>query len=689
MKKLFVALILCLPGLAAAQARVYTVPVFQSDLRTPETPYELTVGDVAIDGDSIIVAAFHNAYLFRRAANGTWSYSRSLVTVADNPDVRMHVEMKGSLAIIKIGASTTIWKKIAGQWVQAPTAAPITAPGDFAISANRIIVGANGCTADALIYEENASGIWGVASTIPAEDGTCGNTPRPVELNYNTALVRGSGNVMRSYRQSGSVWANAGNLTLSPLAAELQQPAALQSDWLVLNDLSYYRRTTGGWTRLGRLQPLDYPYGAGDRGRVLYRDSTVLVNDFKEDFDSSLRPYVYLKNAQGAFDHVATLQGSSVDVARFDISGRSIVTVSSGGRGSIFTTISVYQLPTDLTRPRMIANNFDAQDVSDFSTSAGSLYSLAGYPGSYLYRQSNQTADTAAVLEPSNWPDFQSAAAILRPNAFSRADSWVGVAVRYVDADNHYFVSFGNDDVLRLQRKQNGVVTTLAQVSHPVPVGTWKMVRLVADEAVVSVLVNGNVTLSSPDKSLTQGRVALLTSGARADLDNLEAAPTGGYFVFSEVPPFEQTGRAYTFAGGQWEANDFGETEGLRQSDTSGQALALQGLPMDDQRIMVDVTLDTFATTNPVAWYGVVARYVDGNNFYYLSLRSSNQLQIRKMANGVVSVLKAVTFTSQPGVSHRLEFSVIGNELKAIVDGQVLARAIDGELARGRFGLGP
>ncbi len=80
-------------------------------------------------------------------------------------------------------------------------------------------------------------------------------------------------------------------------------------------------------------------------------------------------------------------------------------------------------------------------------------------------------------------------------------------------------------------------------------------------------------------------------------------------------------------------------------------------------------------------------RYVDSQNYYYLSVRSSNSLQIRKVVNGVVTVLKTVTLTIQPGGNHDYGLEVRGNELSAIVDGIVLARALDDSLTSGQYGL--
>ena len=140
--------------------------------------------------------------------------------------------------------------------------------------------------------------------------------------------------------------------------------------------------------------------------------------------------------------------------------------------------------------------------------------------------------------------------------------------------------------------------------------------------------------------------------------------------------------------GGQWAYDSSTEYQGFRQTDTSGQAFAIKGEVMQDQSVAVSGRLDQFASTDPVSWYGVIARYADANNYYYLSARSSNQLQIRKVVNGVTTVLKAVSYTTVPGKYQTLTLTVIGNELTAMVGDVVMARAIDNDITEGRFGFG-
>ena len=60
---------------------------------------------------------------------------------------------------------------------------------------------------------------------------------------------------------------------------------------------------------------------------------------------------------------------------------------------------------------------------------------------SRVLRQSDTAspATHTAVLDASNWTN-QSVQADVRPLAFDGSDSWNGLATRYRDAGNHYYV---------------------------------------------------------------------------------------------------------------------------------------------------------------------------------------------------------------------------------------------------------
>jgi len=126
-------------------------------------------------------------------------------------------------------------------------------------------------------------------------------------------------------------------------------------------------------------------------------------------------------------------------------------------------------------------------------------------------------------------------------------------------------------------------------------------------------------------------------------------------------------GRPFTELGGNWEITGEADPEGLSQTDPGVLAFAYNGVPVGDQVIRANIRLGSYAPSAG-AWFGLLARYVDENNYYFLSMRSTNQLQIRKVVNGVVTVLRAVAYTAH--------------------DGRLVATALDDALPRGKYGMG-
>jgi len=68
-------------------------------------------------------------------------------------------------------------------------------------------------------------------------------------------------------------------------------------------------------------------------------------------------------------------------------------------------------------------------------------------------------------------------------------------------------------------------------------------------------------------------------------------------------------------------------------------------------------------------------------------MRASGQLQIRKVVNGVTTVLAAKAFTVNPGAFHTYELHAVGDQLHASVDRVVIATAHDSALPLGRHGV--
>ena len=163
------------------------------------------------------------------------------------------------------------------------------------------------------------------------------------------------------------------------------------------------------------------------------------------------------------------------------------------------------------------------------------------------------------------------------------------------------------------------------------------------------------------------------------------------------------SGREYGFSGydyasgldelsGVWdvlEVSDEDESylDGLAQRDTSGDARAVIGTPVANQELIARMRVDAFSALQQGAWIGLLARYVDAKNFYYVTIRSTGQIQIRKRVNGVNSVLATANFSAAIGQYYEVRFLVINDQLQLYVNYALVATAHDRAITSGKYGL--
>ncbi len=123
------------------------------------------------------------------------------------------------------------------------------------------------------------------------------------------------------------------------------------------------------------------------------------------------------------------------------------------------------------------------------------------------------------------------------------------------------------------------------------------------------------------------------------------------------------------------------------QSSVAGTARAVIGVPTDDQSVDVRARPTTFAGTGGGdRWFGVMARYVDDSNYYYLTLRNTNTVSLRKLTNGAITVLGTYSLPVTLGTWYRLRIEAVGTQIRGYVNGFLVAEATDTTHARGAAG---
>jgi hypothetical protein len=249
-----------------------------------------------------------------------------------------------------------------------------------------------------------------------------------------------------------------------------------------------------------------------------------------------------------------------------------------------------------------------------------------------------------------------------------------------------YYVTLRANNTVSIRKKVNGVITDLKSYSPPVQLGTNYRVSFEVVGNRLTYYLNGERVIDAydHDNSLPHGRAGVRTYRATADFDNIVVTPVplmelGGGPYYSHMSMFDVVDGGWTAAEGIF---------ALDQASTTGDARLLHGHPTDDQVARVTARINDIGTqTSGSHWVGAMVRYTDPSNYYYVTLRTSNEVSLRKMVNGVITELARAPFTVQLGQAYRLRIEAIGQKLLVYVNDQVRLQASDSSHPQGRSGL--
>jgi hypothetical protein len=344
-------------------------------------------------------------------------------------------------------------------------------------------------------------------------------------------------------------------------------------------------------------------------------------------------------------------------------------------------------LPASLSAPTPRFEDFQSGNGANWTPSAGSEFTVVRRTSvNGVYRQSSVIGDAHSVLGNTSWSN-QGIEADIRPTAFEGSDRWVGLATRFVDSQNYYYVTLRSSGSIQLRRMRGGVFTTLAATPLPVPINRAYRVRLDSIGTTHRVHVDGKLLLTAQDTGpVVAGNAALIMYKARADYDNVSVSPTPRMTIFADdfAPP--------TTFPGDWTHSGPGQWSYVRgvfaQNSVAGEARALIGTPTDDQIVSLRVRPIAFAApnNNQERWVGVIARHRDDRNYYYLTLRTGNTLSLRKLVNGVITPIRSVPASIAAGTWHALKLEVTGATLRGYLNGNLVIQATDTTHASGRTG---
>jgi hypothetical protein len=129
----------------------------------------------------------------------------------------------------------------------------------------------------------------------------------------------------------------------------------------------------------------------------------------------------------------------------------------------------------------------------------------------------------------------------------------------------------------------------------------------------------------------------------------------------------------------------FANQRNFSQTSTAGGARAHAGIATTaDQSFQTRVRPNTLT---PTGWFGVMARYTDDGNYYYVKVGAAGTASIRKLVNGAIFELANAPFPVSANTWYTVRLEVVGAQLRAHINDRFLMEATDTSHAAGKYGL--
>jgi hypothetical protein len=709
----------------SAQVPAQIIVEESGKLLLPNPEYR-AISSVAVDGNFAVVGATrfdtqtyeygNAAYLYERVGS-TWTFRTTLADErADNwMSVSVRVAIQGNVIALARPLDQTlyIFERVGTSWVRTQVmGAP---PGvndvgwDVEIDNGTIFLGTASGRYQGSALRKGASGQWeavGVVSATPNNGGGPEFLGGDVDIIGNVLAVAAPAYGSRgeeSWRSELPIfdggpgtWSQVALLT-DPTGQEsltfatniAVDSAAVLASGNVNRGIHVFPAALG-WRYLRSLRSRDALMLSSPQamGAAISTDQGLAVVGAPGDDARGLNAgsiSAYITDGSGLIDPYVKLMASD------SVPGLSLGSiVKIGGKRVIARSAQgayIFDLPTFnyATHPMLeyVTDDFETGNTTQWSPIVGSQFSLVSNGLTRVYRQSSLAGNAGAILANTGRTDGGIQADIT-PTAFDGADRWFGLAVRYTDASNYYYVTLRNTNTVQLRRMLNGSFVTLASASLPVTLNRTYAVRLEAVGKWLQVFVDGKPVIRVRDASLSQGSAGILTYKTAADFDNVAVSNSPAVTLFADE--FETSG------GSQWKpvgvgawsiANDGSNV--FLQSSSADRALAITGVE-DTPFQVVQVRAKPLTFDGNDRWFGPVVRYRNDQNYTYMTVRSNNTVSLRRLAQGQIQILDSAPLPVATGTWYTLRLEVFAGRLRGYVDGKLMVEA-DEPLGSGQYGL--
>ena len=680
--------------------------------------FNLEFGAPGIDGDTVMVPAsrainannerIYGVYIFQRDTTGNWNYAGPLLEGQSGDKLLLN----GNLATVQTSGSLRVYERGVQGW-----SLNATIPLNVADYVFRLDDGAIYVRRNSSVYPPQSclppfqqfrkvNGSWTVVATIGGE--RCDD--HFIDVNDGRAFVvhstfdTPSKNTAIVFADTGAPsWPQVASFPLDPVNAgfvNIFGHAGTISGNVAHVDLGNFYRDLGNnsWVSAGKLVEPEVELSIGSIGGVL-RGSYLFLRGSERDYELPITDgtdggtftqwhtlRVYRPRPSGAFEYYARL---NVDFELLDwaasADGRRVVAVSQDNNFpfDLPRRLYVFEIPDDTTFSGTQQDTFEAGNFARWTPTAGE-FAVASTSSSRVLRQSSLAGDAGANLTAIDWND-QSIEADIRPLEFAGNGRWFGLVTRRVDAQNYYYVTFRSPNIVSLRRLRNGVVTELGWAQAPANFtpGRSYRVRLESVGDQHAVFLEGIPRVHAKDTTLAHGHPGVAGYRARFDVDNVIVSGATRLLLRLD------TGRGWVSVGPQgstsWQLIVADGLLALRQSDNTGDVRWISKVAVGNQVVSARVRPMSYGATTGTQdpWVGIAAHLVDEQNYFYLTLRRSNQLSLRRVVNGQIQVLATVPQPVATGTWYDLRLEMIGTNIRAYVNGDLRIQTRDSTLSGG------